>query len=103
MAKVIGSVDFENEVKDGVVVVDFFAQWCAPCKMLAPIFQELGAELEEKANFIKVDVDQSPDIASKYSITNIPAMLIFKDGEKVDSMVGFLPKEIIKEKVEQYI
>jgi thioredoxin 1 len=103
MAKVIGSSDFKNEVKDGVVIVDFFAQWCAPCKMLAPIFEELGIELEGRAKFIKVDVDQSPDIASKYSITNIPAMLILKDGEKIDSMVGFSPKEIIKEKVEQYL
>lgn len=103
MAKVVGINEFENEVKDGVVVVDFYADWCGPCKMLSPIFQELSKELEGKAKFIKVDVDKSPELANKFGITNIPAMVILKNSEKQDMMVGFSPKEVIKEKLEKYL
>ncbi len=103
MAKVVRSEEFKIESAEGVVVVDFFANWCAPCKMLSPIFEELGQEMEGKAKFIKVDVDQSPEIAMQYGITNIPAMVILKDGERQDMMVGFSPKAGIQEKVEQYL
>lgn len=103
MAQVVKSAEFMNQIEKGVVVVDFFANWCQPCKMLAPIFEELGTEMEGQASFIKVDVDKSMDIAQKYVITNIPAMLIFKDGELKERMVGFSPKEVIKEKVIQYL
>lgn len=103
MAKIIGSEKFEFEVKDGITIVDFFATWCGPCKMLAPVFDELGTEMAGKASFIKVDVDQSSDIASKYNVSTIPTMVILKNGEKQDAMVGFLPKEVIKEKLEKYL
>ncbi|MBC8060321.1 MAG: thioredoxin [Clostridiaceae bacterium] len=103
MARVIESGQFQNEVADGVIIVDFFATWCGPCKMLSPVFEELGLEMEGKVKFIKIDVDKSPDIASKYSVSTIPTMLILKNGEKQDAMVGFLPKEVIKEKIEKYL
>jgi thioredoxin 1 len=99
MAKIINSNEFNNTVESGVVVVDFFATWCGPCKMLAPVFEELSGEMEE-VNFFKVDVDQALDIARKYAITTVPTMIIFKDGEVVDKMIGFLPKEHIKSKIQ---
>ena len=99
MAKIINSNEFNNTVESGVVVVDFFATWCGPCKMLAPVFEELSGEME-KVNFFKVDVDQALDIARKYAITTVPTMIIFKDGEVVDKMIGFLPKEHIKSKIQ---
>lgn len=103
MAKIIESNEFENETKDGVVIVDFFADWCSPCKMLAPVFEELGGEMEGKAKFLKVNVDQSSDIAGKYNVSSIPAMLILKNGEAQEMMVGFSPKAVIKEKIEKYL
>ncbi|GAA0771522.1 thioredoxin [Clostridium subterminale] len=103
MAKIVNSAEFNNEIKDGVVVVDFFATWCGPCKMLAPIFEELSTEMKGKVKFIKVDVDQCPDIAMKYSVASIPTIIVFKDGNNVNTTVGFIPKERIKEIVEAYL
>lgn len=103
MAQVVQSNEFQNKISKGIVVVDFFATWCQPCSMLAPIFDELGQEMEGKAEFIKVNVDESMDIANTYQIMTIPAMLVFKDGELQERMVGFLPKGEIKQKVEQYL
>ena len=91
--------NFNSSIENGVCVVDFFATWCGPCKMLAPVFEELSGEMEE-VNFFKVDVDQALDIARKYAITTVPTMIIFKDGEVVDKMIGFLPKEHIKSKIQ---
>ena len=93
MAKIVGSNEFNNEVKDGVVIVDFFADWCGPCKMLAPIFEEVGNEMEGKAKFIKVNVDEARDIADKFRISTIPTMIVLKNGEKKEVSVGFMPKQ----------
>ena len=99
MAQILTNDNFEIEIQEGVCVVDFFATWCGPCKMLAPVFEELSQEMSE-VKFFKVDVDQALDIARKFSITTVPTMIIFKDGQAVDKMIGFLPKEHIKAKVE---
>lgn len=103
MAKVVKSNEFAEEVKEGLVVVDFYADWCGPCKMLGPVFQELSEEMEGQVKFVKVNVDDSRDLASKFKITNIPAMVILKDGAQQDIMVGFSPKAVIREQVEKYL
>lgn len=103
MAQILDSTNFEQEINDGVVVVDFFATWCGPCKMLAPIFEQLSVEMKDDAKFVKVDIDKSLEIARKYMISSVPTMMIFKDGKPVDTMVGFMPKEAIKNKVEAHI
>ncbi|MGL5718782.1 MAG: thioredoxin [Paraclostridium sp.] len=103
MAQIIDTNNFDTEVANGVVVVDFFATWCGPCKMLAPVFEELGSEMEESAKFVKVDIDQSMEIARKFAVSTVPTMIIFKDGEPVETIVGFIPKDIIKSKVEAHI
>lgn len=90
-------------IKSGVVVVDFYATWCGPCKMLAPIFEELGEELNAVATFKKVDVDQSMEIVRLYNVSSVPTMMIFKEGEVMETLTGFLPKAVIKEKVQQYL
>ena len=95
MAKVLNSNDFDKEVSEGVVVVDFFATWCGPCKMLTPVFEELSAELDGKAKFVKVDIDQSSDIASKLEVVNVPTLKVFKNGKVVRTLVGFRPKEAL--------
>lgn len=102
MVKHINQDEFEKEVlnQEGVVVVDFFATWCGPCKMLGPVLEDLGKELEGKAKIIKVDIDQSGDLADEFRISSVPTMILFKDNKIVDTMVGFLPKERIKQVIE---
>ena len=96
---------FDEEViqADTPVLVDFWADWCAPCKMIAPIVEELAGEFDGKIKFAKLDVDSNPKSASSYGIRGIPTMLIFNGGEPVDQMVGAVPKSVIKKKLEQAI
>ncbi len=104
MAKIINTVNFRGAVEDnqGVVVVDFFATWCGPCKMLAPVFESVSEELNN-AKFVKVDIDESLELAQKFGISTVPTMMIFKDGKVVDKLVGFMPKESLKAKVEAHL
>ena len=95
--KIVDSNEFKNEIETGVTIVDFFATWCGPCKMLAPVLEGLSSDMEGKAKFIKVDIDQSSDLANEFKILSVPTMMIFKNGEKIDQLVGFLPKEKIQE------
>ncbi|MFN4245566.1 MAG: thioredoxin [Brevinematia bacterium] len=89
---------FEETVKSSkVCLVDFWADWCVPCKRVAPILEELSKEYEGKVEFFKVNVDENPEIASKYRISSIPTMIIFKNGEPVDKITGALPKQTIKQ------
>ena len=89
---------FDEEVikADQLVVVDFWASWCGPCKMLSPVMEELSKELLGKADFAKVNVDENPVLSQKYKIASIPTVLLFKNGETVDTLVGFRPKQDIK-------
>jgi len=103
MAKIVNSNEFKNEIKDGVTLVDFFATWCGPCKMLGPVIEELSTDMEGKANVVKVDIDQSGDLAEEFKITNVPTMVIFKDGKEVEKLVGFSPKEKIKATIEAHL
>ncbi|EQK43465.1 MULTISPECIES: thioredoxin [Paraclostridium] len=104
MAKIINTGNFRGAVEDnqGVVVVDFFATWCGPCKMLAPVFESVSEELNN-AKFVKVDIDESLELAQKFGISTVPTMMIFKDGKVVDKLVGFMPKESLKAKVEAHL
>ena len=94
MAKLITEMEFEKEVMqaDVPVVVDFFATWCAPCKMIAPILDELDSDFGGKAKIVKVDVDQARATAKAYGVRGVPTLLFFKDGEIVDRASGVLPK-----------
>ena len=94
--------DFEQEVleADTPVLVDFWAEWCAPCKMVAPVLEDLAAEYDGKIKFIKVDVDTSPETAMKYGIRSIPTLLVFKGGSPVDQVVGAVPKAVIKKRLD---
>ncbi|MBP2033077.1 thioredoxin 1 [Clostridium algifaecis] len=85
------------------VVVDFWASWCGPCKMLSPIMDEVSGELGEKVKFFKLNVDENPNIASEFKISSIPTVIVFKDGNVVDKFVGFKPKQAVKEVLEKHI
>ncbi len=82
------------------VIVDFWATWCPPCKILAPVFEELAGEYEGKVKFAKLDTDEVRAVAQKYSIMSIPTLIVFKGGKEVERMVGALPKEALKEKID---
>lgn len=101
--KIVGNDEFKSEIESGVTVVDFFATWCGPCKMLAPVLEGLANEMEGKAKFIKVDIDQSLELANQFQISSVPTMMIFKNGEKVNQLIGFLPKEKIQEVINSVI
>ena len=93
--------NFQAEVldKEGVAVVDFWAEWCGPCKMVGPIIDELHNEMGEKASIGKVDVDKNPETSFKYGVRSIPTILILKNGEVVDKHVGVTTKQALLDKI----
>lgn len=101
MVKIVNESNFNEEIQSGVVLVDFFAEWCGPCKMISPILDELKEELRGKVNIVKVNVDESSNIANEYNITNIPALVVLKDTKEVNRLIGFYPKQVIKENIEK--
>lgn len=91
---------FDKFVSKGISVVDFWAVWCGPCKIMAPIFEEASAEMKGKFNFGKVDVDKHGDLAQQFEVMSIPTMIFFKNGEIVDKVVGVLEKDELVERLE---
>ena len=82
------------------VLVDFWAEWCGPCKMIAPSVHDLALEYDGKLNVAKLDVDSAPNIAMKYRVSSIPALIFFKDGQPVDQVIGAVPKGALKKKID---
>ena len=94
---------FATETNEGVVLVDFWAPWCGPCKMIAPVLEELDGEIGDKVKIVKVDVDENQETAGKFGVMSIPTLVVLKDGEVVDKVVGFQPKEALAELVEKHV
>lgn len=92
--------EFNNLVTDGIVLVDFFATWCGPCKMLGPVLEDLSNDRAE-LKIVKIDIDKNNELAKSYGIMSVPTMLLFKDGKLVDKKIGFMPKELISKWVEE--
>ena len=86
-----------------LVMVDFWATWCAPCKIIAPTVEELSKEYEGKAKFVKVNTDENPDLASQYNIRGIPTLMFFKNGKIADQVVGAIPKAQLKAKLDSLL
>lgn len=102
MALEFTDANFDEQVlqSDKPVIVDFWAEWCGPCRMVGPIVEEIGTDYEGKVVVGKVDVDNNPGTAAKFGIRNIPTILFFKDGQIVDKQVGAVPKQVLVKKLE---
>ncbi len=84
--------NFNSEIENGVVLVDFYADWCGPCKMISPILADLAKELDGEASIVKVDVDAESELAQRFDVMSIPTLILFKDGKPVGRKTGFFPK-----------
>jgi thioredoxin 1 len=104
MIKHITDASFNEEIKKSMpVVIDFWAPWCGPCKMLGPVLEEVGVELEGKVKVAKINVDENEITAERYGVSSIPTILIFKEGKVVDKMVGFKPKNTIISWIDKHV
>jgi thioredoxin 1 len=93
---------FDDAIKQGVVLVDLWAEWCGPCRSLAPIVDALAADYDGRVTVAKLNIDENPNTPSKYMVRGIPTLLLFKDGQLADTIVGLRPKEEIASALDQY-
>lgn len=95
--------DFQAQTSEGLVLADFWAPWCGPCKMIAPVLEEIDAEMGDKVKIVKLNVDENQETAGKYGVMSIPTLLLFKDGDVVDQAVGFRPKEELEAFIQKHL
>jgi thioredoxin 1 len=95
--------NFSAETGSGLVLVDFWAPWCGPCKMIAPVLEELDSEMGDKVKITKLDVDDNPQTAANFGVMSIPTLLVLKNGEVVDKVVGFQPKDALAGMLQKHV
>jgi len=95
--------NFDEEIKNGVTLVDFWAEWCGPCRRLAPAVDAIASEYDGRATVAKMNVDENPNVPGRFMIRGIPTLLIFKNGQLADQIVGLVPKEEITKKLDQQL
>ncbi|CEF97868.1 Thioredoxin, conserved site [Ostreococcus tauri] len=105
LATVVTDATFEQDVlkSDTLVMVDFWAPWCGPCRMIAPLIDQLAEEYQGKLKAVKLNTDESPSIATEYGIRSIPTVMFFKGGQKVDTVIGAVPKSTLTGTIEKYL
>lgn len=95
--------NFKSDVESGTVLVDFWAPWCGPCKMIAPVLEDLDKELGDKLKIVKVNVDENPETSSQFGIMSIPTLMVLKDNEVVEKFVGFQTKDQLVSKINPHL
>src|SRR5699024_7130125 len=98
----VNDQNFSQETSDGLVLADFWAPWCVPCKMIAPVLEELDGEMSDTVKIVKLNVDDNQETAGNYGVMSIPTLLLMKDGNVVDQVVGFQPKEALEELINKH-
>lgn len=100
----VSDQSFGQEVEQsGTVLVDFWAPWCGPCKMIAPVLEQIDGEVGSRMKIVKLNVDENPDTAGRFGVMSIPTLIVFKDGQPVDKLVGFQPKEALMAALGQHL
>jgi len=92
---------FQETISDGIALIDFWAEWCAPCKMMTPVIEELALDYEGKATIAKINIDEEGDLATKYGVNSIPTLLVFKDGEVAKKFVGVTKKDELEKALKE--
>lgn len=101
--KIINEKEFASAIKEGIVVVDFFATWCGPCRMMSPILDDIAEELKDKVKIYKVDVDNDPNLARKFGVMSIPTIIIFENGEERQKHIGLWQYEDAIDTIKSYL
>ena len=104
MVQELTAENFKENVSGEIpVIVDFWASWCGPCKMLAPVFEELSGEYDGKLKFAKISTEDHPSVGAENAVSGIPCLVVFKNGEEVDRIVGFKPKPMLKQAIDKVL
>ena len=98
--KIVNTEEFNALMNEDAVLVDFFATWCGPCKMLTPVLESVANKLDGKVKIVKVDVDESPDLAQRFSIMSVPTMILFKKGQQAAAFSGYMPEAMLMQNIE---
>lgn len=95
--------NFRDEIKKGIVLVDFYAEWCGPCRMLGPILEEVAGQIEGKARIGKLDIDKAQQVTSDFQVTSVPTLILFKNGEEVDRIVGLKDADTLSSMIQNEV
>lgn len=101
--RIINTEEFNQVVTEKAVLLDLYADWCGPCKMIAPMLDELSAKYEGQVTFVKVNVDNDPEVAQRFGVMSIPTLITFKDGQKVKQVAGFQPKPMLEKMINELL
>ena len=99
--KIVNTQEFNELMNENAVLVDFFATWCGPCKMLSPVLEGVAEKMKDKVTIVKVDVDRCPDLAAKFGVMSVPTMIMFKNGRQVDAFSGYMPEANLMANIER--
>ena len=99
--KIVNTQEFNELMNEKAILVDFFATWCGPCKMLSPVLEGVAEKMKDKVTIVKVDVDRSPDLAAKFGVMSVPTMIMFKNGRQVDAFSGYMPEANLMANIER--